>query len=355
MMRREKVSDLDNYRNIYIYGSGELGIFVKKFSEAQNIHIRGFIDKNDKKEIADGMPVFSLTNFSKDDTLVVEGIYNPSNIDRSIFDDCAVISTKDYLMLASNGTFRNFCSLANPSIFESEKANLDGLISIFHDDKSKEQLKNLIKYQLGLIDTSYSHEKLDRLYFDPEIMDVSTETIFMDCGAYDGDTILKARDFYQSNLKAVVAFEPSSSFVNSTIQEFCDGNNIVLHYYACGLDRISHFQKFSALGLVSDSLSVQSKYNFWFSRIDDIELPVKPNFVKFDIEGSELNALEGGLDFFNTCRPTIAISLYHRPLDFYNIPMFLSSRLDNYKYIFRQYADNCWETVLYAVPDEIVV
>lgn len=54
---------------------------------------------------------------------------------------------------------------------------------------------------------------------------------------------------------------------------------------------------------------------------------IMPDFIKMDIEGAEMPALEGGMKTIQECRPQLAISIYHSNEDFINIPLYLNKIL----------------------------
>lgn len=85
------------------------------------------------------------------------------------------------------------------------------------------------------------------------------------------------------------------------------------------------------------------------------EKNIKPDFIKMDIEGSELLALKGGINTIINCRPQLAISIYHCDGDFINIPLYLYENLENYVYKLGHYSPDINETVLYAIPKEIAI
>jgi FkbM family methyltransferase len=352
---------LSNSSSLYIYGAGELGKIIKNYAHKYNTKIVGFVDKNKKitGSIILGIPVYSLNQFSdiikknshaNIETYLIEGIFNSTNIESVLRDRVKMLTAKEFLILASDGSFTSFGSLVNPKYFPGNKFFIDRLLNIFDDQKSKTTIKNLVNFQYGTIEQQNVHDIPQKLYFDDEFIPRSNPINMLDCGAFNGDTILSAHDYFANNLKSVVAIEPSQSFLNSSIINYCYNHNIKLSYYSCGLSDSSSFKGFSSLGEVSDSINDESAMKFWFSRIDDLPIDQHINFVKFDIEGSELSALKGGIQFIRKNRPILAVSLYHKPLDFYDIPIYLSETLDSYKYYFRQYADNCWETTLYAIP-----
>ena len=72
------------------------------------------------------------------------------------------------------------------------------------------------------------------------------------------------------------------------------------------------------------------------------------DFIKMDIEGSELDALKGGVEALRQFKPKLAISLYHRPQDFVVIPQFIASLDLGYKFHLGHYTIHTEETILYA-------
>lgn len=72
------------------------------------------------------------------------------------------------------------------------------------------------------------------------------------------------------------------------------------------------------------------------------------DFVKMDIEGSELAALRGAESAIRRWRPKLAISLYHRPEDFFTIPSWIDSLALGYRFHLDHYSIHAEETVLYA-------
>jgi FkbM family methyltransferase len=74
------------------------------------------------------------------------------------------------------------------------------------------------------------------------------------------------------------------------------------------------------------------------------------DFVKLDVEGSEIEVLKGGLKSITKDRPCLAVSIYHRKKDMFQIPLFLSEKLDGYRWHLGHYSKTFWDTVWYAIP-----
>lgn len=75
------------------------------------------------------------------------------------------------------------------------------------------------------------------------------------------------------------------------------------------------------------------------------------DFIKMDIEGSEAAALRGATDTLRRFRPKLAISLYHRPEDLRQIPLWVDNLRLGYRLYLDHYTIHLEETVLYAVAD----
>ena len=72
--------------------------------------------------------------------------------------------------------------------------------------------------------------------------------------------------------------------------------------------------------------------------------------IKMDIEGSEYDALIGGKKIIRNIRPGLAISVYHKPSDLWELPLLISSWNLEYDFYLRSHQYNGFDVVLYAIP-----
>lgn len=87
-------------------------------------------------------------------------------------------------------------------------------------------------------------------------------------------------------------------------------------------------------------------------RIDDLVMDgtiERIDFLKLDVEGSEIDALRGAVSSLHRFRPKLALSIYHRPDDFFQICDFVHDLGLGYKFYLGHYTIHDEETVLYAV------
>jgi hypothetical protein len=73
------------------------------------------------------------------------------------------------------------------------------------------------------------------------------------------------------------------------------------------------------------------------------------DFIKMDIEGSELNALKGAQNTIRKYKPILAICLYHRKKNLLTIPKYIHSLCPEYKFYLRAHSKFSQEIVLYAM------
>jgi len=76
----------------------------------------------------------------------------------------------------------------------------------------------------------------------------------------------------------------------------------------------------------------------------------KVDFIKMDIEGSELDALKGAEQTIRKFKPKLAICIYHKPDDYITIPKYLSELQLGYRFYIAHHTIFLGETVLFAVP-----
>lgn len=82
--------------------------------------------------------------------------------------------------------------------------------------------------------------------------------------------------------------------------------------------------------------------------IDETLKGKRATFIKMDIEGAEYKALLGAEQTIKKWHPRLAICVYHKLVDIFEIPSLLLKFNSKYKFALRQYSTIGNETVLYA-------
>jgi len=178
-----------------------------------------------------------------------------------------------------------------------------------------------------------------------------------DCGAYTGDTLLEfariAKALKRTDLYGkYYAFEVAPANIaelRDTIARHGLADFTEVYPYAVWHEntRLAFDCNASA-----SSVSEQGSISVEARRLDDVLAGKPVTLIKMDIEGAELNALRGAENILRTQKPKLAISLYHKPEDLWQIPQYLTSVVPQYRYWARWHSYRATEFVLYASVGE---
>jgi radical SAM protein with 4Fe4S-binding SPASM domain len=82
----------------------------------------------------------------------------------------------------------------------------------------------------------------------------------------------------------------------------------------------------------------------------DVTVKEKVTFIKMDLEGWEIKALEGCKQHITEDHPKLAISVYHSAFDFWRVPEYILSIRQDYDIYLRHYTEGWSETVMFFMP-----
>ncbi len=193
-------------------------------------------------------------------------------------------------------------------------------------------------------------------YFDlPELKNHKIDDeVFVDAGAFDGQTsamFVQWADKYRK----IFALEPEPEN-REKCRKVLDAINTkyeILPFgawdkreklsFAVGLNGGSHVSG-GGYEAVEIQITIEA------DRLDDL-IHERVSFIKMDIEGAEINALKGAEKTIKTYKPKLAISVYHKRKDIWEIPKLILGYVPEYKLYLRHYSLSKDETVLYCIPN----
>lgn len=193
-------------------------------------------------------------------------------------------------------------------------------------------------------------------YFLDGIFDAEPGDVFVDCGAFDGDTI---RSFIRrtTEFRRIHAIEADShsfarlaSYVSSL--EPALHNKIRLHRCAVGAHRGN--VRFEDSGKVDSKVSERGEIIVDMVPIDVMFASKSVSMIKMDIEGGEYDALLGAAKVIERDRPILAVCVYHVQEDLWRLPLLMRSMCPDHKMYLKSYGGDGIQTVAYAVPPERV-
>jgi FkbM family methyltransferase len=178
---------------------------------------------------------------------------------------------------------------------------------------------------------------------------VSTGDIVFDCGAFTGNTSMYFSKKAGGN-GHVYCFEPSHKTraqLKNNLQKY--KNSSVYPFAVFRSNQNVIFDAGNAEGscISKSGITVRAITLDSFARDNGIP---RVDFIKMDIEGGEVDAIEGATGIIQQYTPKMAISAYHRTLDVVMLPKLILSINKNYKFYLRHYSNREFETVLFCAP-----
>ena len=201
------------------------------------------------------------------------------------------------------------------------------------DEKSVSIYNDVIAYKLsGRIDyLRSSFVSPDDVF--KNILDPASYRTYVDLGAYNGDTVRQLLS-YGATPEKIVAFEPDRK------------NFKKLALYAEGMDGLELYNAAAWSANGSVCFSNEGNRNSGVSAsgtpteclcLDSIESARLADYIKYDVEGSELEALKGSADIIKNRAPDLLVSLYHRSEDVFSLVEFVKSLNPQYKLYIRRF------------------
>lgn len=204
-------------------------------------------------------------------------------------------------------------------------------------------------YRIPLKPEWYSE---DDQYFPEDIIEIGEDEVFIDGGAYTGDTIQQFVDTLKKakrRYKRIIAFEPDKANYKLTGKFFGKKKAIIL--INKGLSDQEKELMFSGSGAtvkvaetMSDGVTIIPVIN-----IDAVPECADATWIKMDIEGAEMDALHGAQNVIKNNHPKLTICIYHSDEDMVRIAEYIHELVPEYRLYVRHHSRTRVETVLYAV------
>jgi len=340
----------DNPNGIAIYGAGFVGVWAADYLRSVGTAITHFIDRDPEKENAEicGIPVVQPADpvISSDPTIYVATRHSVQQVMEAMAHHGANLISFDAFYVVHN--YQRFAHVR------------DHYLS---DGRSVETYNAILMAMLTGSPKSCRDVMVKDMYFAPPEFSATFGEIYLDAGAFVGDTVEQFIWHNMGTFRHLYAFEPGKkqfaalqtrmarlyrewaieeddvTLVNGGLAEN-DGRMACTFVHD---DPIRHGLA-NHVGDRDRTVPVYALDSFLQGR------PI--TFLKADIEGMEMDLLRGAQSTIKTHRPKMAICAYHYPSDLYEIAEYVRGLVPEYRFRLMQHVPILGDYVLYCYCED---
>ena len=352
-------------RRLVLFGAGNLGRAVLQILRQDGIEPLAFADNagnlwgNEVHGVKVLSPADAAQQFGESATFVVTA-FRPGLDFLSIRQQLRSLSCARVVSFASlfwkHPECMPYLLLDLPHHLLLQKEKVWQAFAVLGDEMSRNEYVGQIRWRLFQDFDALPPPARQEQYFPDDLFSLDREEVFIDCGAYDGDTV-RAVISHRPDFKHILSLEPDPGNFERLRQSLLGMPDPVRGKISArniGVGATNGMLRFDAVGGLGSKFSGRGESEVASVRLDDLLDGCRPTYVKMDIEGAEMGALSGAHKTLGLDSVIWAVCVYHKPEDLWEIPLYIDAHSQGHRFFLRKYLREVWESVLYAVPAERV-
>ncbi|MBX9929277.1 MAG: FkbM family methyltransferase [Gemmatimonadaceae bacterium] len=352
-------------RTIVLYGAGNLGQRIVARLRALGFTIVAFADGDRAKwgNAIEGIPVLSPADAGARygaDYPCVMSIWGGGT--ERLAARRAMLAAHGFARVVHVGhlfwqfaeTFLPYYAMDLPQHVLAARDEIRRAYAVFGDDASRAEFVAQLRWRLHFDFDGLPLPVEHDVYFAPDLFTLRSDERFVDCGAYDGDTLRVLFARTEGKVGAVIAFEPDHisrerllawrATLPPALAAQVDVRSDATGATAGSITFASSGTPASAGGTGDETVPVVT--------LDAALTDFAPTFIKMDIEGAEYDTIAGARETIRRERPILTVCTYHVQNDLWRIPLVLAAAAPDYRFALRPHLPEVWELVTYAIPPE---
>lgn len=254
-------------------------------------------------------------------------------------------------------------TLFTRAFYEEHIKDFTAAHALLSDDESRRIFDHILSYKLSgdigyLLDAESDEDEIWEHIIHPETVRTAA-----DLGAYNGDTVRQLLE--KGTPETVWAMEPDARNYKK-LENYAEGETrarvIPVNAGAWNEEATLYFDK---SGNRNASFEVNRSQTLADRPAKVVEVRALPldavlggarvDYIKYDVEGSEREALDGSIQTLTAHAPTLLVSLYHRSEDLFALPLHLHKIAPHYQgfYLRRMRGIPAWDINLYVKREKI--
>ncbi len=220
---------------------------------------------------------------------------------------------------------------------KEHQKELTEVYALLADDESKKIFENTILFKISgdvkYLDKAVSEK--DEVF--TKLLSAKCIKSFADLGAYNGDTVRELLR-YAPSLSEVYAFEPDRRSFRK-LSEYAESittpkiTKINAAAWSCDTTLVFGDEGNRNSGIFASGKSVQIPA----TSLDALLSGKAVDYIKYDVEGCEREAIIGSEKTIQACHPRLSVSAYHRSEDIFALPLQIHALRLDYRLYMRRY------------------
>lgn len=352
------VAKLSDRAALVVYGLGSVGQGIVDDLLAEGVPVDLILDRGKRGESYRGIPVLALDDVADGGLMgrtVLIGLHNHYVDIKQIHADLGaagvtrVLSATNLAELAPNAETRPGYWLDKDFDYAAHRENFARTRALLVDEASRSLFDAILTYRQSGDIADCPTPSLHDEYTPTDLPRLAEPLRVVDCGAFTGVAIHK---FLKAGyaIDSFAAFEPDpDNFAILASRDF--GRDFKIARRLClplGTWSKSCQLRFSSDGSMASRLSDEGDTVIQCVAIDDVLQGEPVSVVKLDVEGAEIETLNGMRKIIEAQKPALLVSAYHLPEHLYAIIDLIESWNLGYRFHMRVHEFNTFGTVVYA-------
>lgn len=349
-------------RALVLHGAGNLGAATAERLRRHGVEPIAFSDSNPAAwgTRRAGLPVLPPWEAAQRHgrsaafvpTIWNHGVYYPSVVEQLRALGCERVVPCQALFCKYPSSFLPYYQIDLPHRILEAAPRVRAAFGLLGDEDSRRAFLDMLRWSLDLEFPRPAHGLGADRYFPDDLRTLRADEVFLDVGAFDGDTL---EDFVAKTGGAfarAVAFEPDpENFARLEARLATMPPDVRRRVDARrqGVGATAGTMGFVSAGASSTAAASGAALEVECVTLDSLAGELRPTYVKMDVEAMELAALGGARSLLRETAPALAVCTYHRLDHLWEVPLAIRDIRQDYAIHLRRYPQPPWEMVCYAV------
>lgn len=255
------------------------------------------------------------------------------------------VAKKHTTLVPSVPVFGNV--LFDEAFISKYSEQISNAYSLLADEQSRRVFENTLKFyytgDISLLDEITT----DKSEAFNEILKLGDNEVYVDLGAYNGDTIDEFLHYSGGAYRKIIAFEPNAKNFSKLKAHCCEMAKVELWQ----LGAYSHNTTLEFNNKAGrNSAIAESGTQTRVATVDSILCGTAGSYIKADVEGADFETILGMKNTLKNFKPKLNFSAYHRFEDIFRLALLINEINPEYKIYLRHHPYiPAWDTNLYCV------